>query len=98
MGRLDVAEAVDRLLAEGKAANKARQKLTEELAGYHAASLLLQHPLQGDRRVVRVTFTDQDAAYLKLLASRLIASAPQTVRAAGHHPGGTGPGGRGGKR
>ncbi len=78
VGRIDVADAVDRLLAEGKAAHKARQKLTEELAGYHAASLLLQHPLQGDRRVVRITFTDQDAGYLKLLASRLTASAPQT--------------------
>ena len=50
VGRLDVAEAVDRLLAESKAANKSRQKLTEELAGYHAASLLHQHPLQGGRR------------------------------------------------
>jgi alanyl-tRNA synthetase len=78
VGRLDVADTVDRLLAEGKAAHKARQKLTEELAGYHAASLLLQHPLQGARRVVRIAFTDQDAGYLKLLASRLIASAPQT--------------------
>jgi alanyl-tRNA synthetase len=78
VGRLDVAEAVDRLLAEAKAANKSRQKLTEELAGYHAASLLLQHPLQGDRRLVRLTFTDQDAGYLRLLASRLIASSPQT--------------------
>jgi alanyl-tRNA synthetase len=78
VGRLDVAEAVDRLLAEGKAAHKARQKLTEELAGYHAASLLLQHPLQGGRRVVRLALTDQDAGYLKLLGSRLIASAPQT--------------------
>jgi alanyl-tRNA synthetase len=78
VGRLDVAEAVDRVLAESKAANKSRQKLTEELAGYHAASLLHQHPLQGGRRVVRLTFADQDAAYLKLLASRLIALSPQT--------------------
>jgi alanyl-tRNA synthetase len=78
VGRLDIADAVDRLLAEGKAAYKTRQKLTEELAGYHAATLLLQHPLQGDRRVVRLAMTDQDAGYLKLLASRLIASAPQT--------------------
>jgi alanyl-tRNA synthetase len=61
VGRLDVAEAVDRLLAESKAANKSRQK-----------------PLQGDSRVVRLTFTDQDAGYLKLLASRLIALSPQT--------------------
>jgi alanyl-tRNA synthetase len=83
VGRLDVADAVDRLLVEGKAAHKTRQKLTEELAGYHAASLLLQHPLQGDRRMVRIVLTDPGAAYfdvgyLKLLASRLIASAPQT--------------------
>jgi alanyl-tRNA synthetase len=78
VGRLDVADAVDRLLAESKAANKSRQKLTEELAGYHAANLLLQHPLQEGRRVVRLTFIDQDAGYLKLLASRLIASSPQT--------------------
>jgi alanyl-tRNA synthetase len=77
VGRLDVAEAVDRLLAEAKAANKSRQKLTEELAGYHAASLLHQQPLQGDRRLVRQIFNDQDAGYLKLLASRLIALSPQ---------------------
>ena len=78
VGRLEVAEAVERLLAEGKAANKARQKLTEELAAYHAASLIVEHPLRGGRRVVRRSFTEHDAGYLKLLASRLIASAPQT--------------------
>ena len=44
VGRLEVAEAVERLLAEGKAAHKARQKLTEEMAGYHASMLLLEYP------------------------------------------------------
>ena len=78
VGRLDVAEAVERLLAEAKAANKSRQKLTEELAGYHATTLLFQHPEQGGCRIVRLSFTVQDAGYLKLLASRLIASSPQT--------------------
>jgi alanyl-tRNA synthetase len=78
VGRLDVAEAVERLLAEGKAANKARQKLTEELAGYHAGSLILEHPSQAGRRVVRLLLTEHDAGYLKLLASRLIATVPQT--------------------
>ena len=78
VGRLKVADAVDRLLAEGKVANKARQKLTEELAAYHAASLILEYPLHEGRRVVRRLFTEHDAGYLKLLASRLIASAPQT--------------------
>jgi alanyl-tRNA synthetase len=78
VGRSQVPEAVERLLAEGKAANKARQKLTEELAVYHASRLILEHPIKEGRRVVRQTFTDHDAAYLKLLASRLTASVPQT--------------------
>jgi alanyl-tRNA synthetase len=78
VGRSQVPEAVERLLAEGKAANKARQKLTEELAVYHASRLILEHPIEEGRRVVRQTFTDHDAAYLKLLASRLTASAPRT--------------------
>jgi alanyl-tRNA synthetase len=78
VGRLDVGDAVDRLLAEGKAANKARQKLTEELAGYQASSLLLELSSQPGRKVLRRTFADRDAGYLKLLASRMIASASET--------------------
>jgi alanyl-tRNA synthetase len=79
VGRLDVGEAVERLLTEGKAVQKAQQKLTEELAGYHAMTLLLDHPLQNGGRIVRRTFTDRDAGYLRMLASRLVASAPQTL-------------------
>jgi alanyl-tRNA synthetase len=75
--RAEVAETVERLLAEGKAAHKARQKLIEELAAYHAATLMQEHPLQQGPRVVRRVFTDHDAAYLKLLALRMT-SYPQT--------------------
>ncbi len=75
VGRLEVADAVERQLAEGKAAHKARQKLTEEMAGYHASMLLLEYPPGQGLRVLRRTFTDRDANYLKLLASRLVASA-----------------------
>jgi alanyl-tRNA synthetase len=78
VGRREVADAVERLLAEGKVAHKARQKLTEEMATFHAAILLLEHPPHEGRRVVRKTFADQDAGYLKLLASRLVASAAHT--------------------
>jgi alanyl-tRNA synthetase len=78
VGRLDVGEAVDRLLAEGKTANKARQKLTEELAGYEAFSLLSERSSQPGRKVLRRTFTDRDTGYLKLLASRMVASASET--------------------
>jgi len=78
VGRLEVAEAVERLLAEGKAAHKARQKLNEEMAGYHASVLLLEYPEAQGRRVLRRTFADHDANYLKLLASRLVASGGET--------------------
>jgi alanyl-tRNA synthetase len=78
VGRLEVSEAVDRLLAEGKAAHKARQKLSEEMAGYHASTLLLECPPGEGRRMLRRIFTDNDANYLRLLASRLVASSAQT--------------------
>ena len=78
VGRIDVGDAVDRLLAEGKAANKGRQKLTEELAGYQASSLLLEVSSQPGQKVLRQIFADRDAGYLKLLASRMITSAPKT--------------------
>jgi alanyl-tRNA synthetase len=78
VGRLDLSDAVERLLAENKAAYKTQQKLTEELAGYHAASLLLEQPAAEGGRLIRQTITGRDAAYLKLLASRLTASAAQT--------------------
>jgi alanyl-tRNA synthetase len=77
VGRLEVADAVERVLSDSKAANKARQKLTEELAGYHAASLLRELPAQPGCRIVRLNLADQDAVYLKLLASRLVASTPR---------------------
>jgi alanyl-tRNA synthetase len=78
VGRLDLSDAVDRLLAENKAANKAQQKLTEELAGFHAASLLLEQPMVEGGRLIRQTISGRDAAYLKLLASKLTASAAKT--------------------
>jgi alanyl-tRNA synthetase len=78
VGRMDVSEAVDRLLAENKAVHKVQLKLTKELAGYHAASLLQEQPLEEGSRLIRRTFTDHDAGYLKLLASRLTAAAAQT--------------------
>ena len=77
VGRLEVAEAVERLLAENKAAYKATQKLTEELAEFQAASLLQDQPAGGGLRVVRRTFADRDGGFVKLLGSRLVAAGPQ---------------------
>jgi alanyl-tRNA synthetase len=73
-----VPEAVDRLIAENKSGNKERQKLREELANYHAARLLVEFPIENGLRIVRRIFPNDDAGYIKLLASRLTASAPQT--------------------
>lgn len=74
-----VPAAVERLLAEGKSAAKARVKLREELANYHAARLVVEELIQGGLRLVGRVFPDRDRDYVKLLASRVTASAPQTV-------------------
>jgi alanyl-tRNA synthetase len=79
VARSEVPAGVERLLAEAKAGAKDRQKLREELAGYHAARLAVEELTVDRLRVVRRIFTDRDADYTKLLASRLIASVPQTV-------------------
>ena len=79
VGRTEAPEAVERVLAEAKTAQKERLKLREELATYHAARLAVEEQIQGGLREVRRVFPDRDPAYVKLLASRLIASVPQTV-------------------
>lgn len=77
--RSSLAETMARKQAELKAAAKERQKLYEELADYHAARLLVEDPIEHGLRIVERHFTDRDAAYTKLLASRIVAAAPQTV-------------------
>ena len=77
--RSGLVEAAERRIAEAKLAAKERQKLLQELADYHAARLLVEDPVEQGRRVVVRRFKDRDAGYVKLLASRLTAAAPQTV-------------------
>jgi alanyl-tRNA synthetase len=77
--RSSLPETIDRKQAESKATAKERQKLYEELADYHAASLLVEDPVEHGLRVVERSFADRDQAYIKLLASRVAAAAPQTV-------------------
>jgi len=78
VGRGDVPRSLERLLAEAKQAAKERQKLREELAGYEAGALLESGLASGRTEdglvVVRRKFADQDAEYVKLLASKLAAS------------------------
>ena len=77
--RVLLPEAIERRANEARMAVKEKQKLREELADYHAARLLVEDQIQGGRRLVIRKFPERDAAYIKLLASRLIAAAPQTV-------------------
>lgn len=77
--RSEVPAGVERLLAEAKSGAKERQRLREELATYHAARLAVEEQTVDHLRIVRRVFSDRDAEYGKLLASRLVASVPQTV-------------------
>jgi alanyl-tRNA synthetase len=77
--RADVPEGIERLLAEAKTSAKELHKFREELAIYHAVRLAVEEPIVDHLRLVQRTFTDRDGEYVKLLASRLAATVPQTV-------------------
>jgi alanyl-tRNA synthetase len=79
VGRADLPAAASRLKADAKAGAKERQALREELANYHAARLLVEDPPHHDLRIVRRVFSDRDADYIKLLASRVTSAAPHTI-------------------
>lgn len=79
LGADEVPAAVERLKNEAKTGEKERQRLREELAGYHASRLAVEEqPRQGLRFVCR-TLADRDPEYVRLLASKLAASAPRTI-------------------
>ena len=75
----DVPAAIERMRAEVKTADKERQKLREELAGYHSVRLVVEEQRKDGLRLVSRTFADRDPEYIRLLASSLTASAPATV-------------------
>ncbi len=79
VGRDAVAAAAERLLAENKSMAKAQQRLREELAHHHGVQLAVEQRIEDGLRLLQRTFTDRDADYIKLLASRVVASVPQTV-------------------
>jgi alanyl-tRNA synthetase len=77
--RDEIPQALERLRSKLKTAEKEQAALREDLADYHAARLLVEDPIRHGRRLIRRTLRDRDAAYVKLLASRLVAAAPQTL-------------------
>ncbi|WP_446744604.1 alanyl-tRNA editing protein [Silvibacterium acidisoli] len=88
VGSADVPEAIARLQRDAKAVAKDRTRVTEELAGYHAARLAVEEMIEKNLRLVQRTFTDRDPDYVRLLASKLAASVPRTVAVLASDPGG----------
>jgi alanyl-tRNA synthetase len=78
-GAKEMAPTVGRLLAEGKANAKERQKLREELAVFHASKLAIEEPIENGLRMVVRSWKDRDRDYVKLLASRTASAAPRTA-------------------
>lgn len=85
----EVPEAIQRLQAEGKQNTKQIQTQISELAGYRAAELIRQTPIENGLRLVRLQLTPVDAdspAYTKLLASKLTSQGEKTVVVFAWHP------------
>lgn len=78
-GAKELAPTVGRLLTEGKANAKERQRLREELAVLQAASLAMEAPIADGVRLVVRAWKDRDRDYVKLLASRTAAAAARTA-------------------
>src|SRR5271170_4879454 len=79
IGPNDIPAVIARFQSEAKSSAKERQKLREELAGYHATRLAIEVMIQDNLRLVRRTFPDRDREYVRLLASRVCATVPRTV-------------------
>lgn len=71
--------AIERMRADAKTAEKQRQRLREELAGYHSARLVVEEQPKDGLRLVRRAFKDRGPEYVRMLASNLAASAPRTA-------------------
>lgn len=78
-GAPDLSAAVGRLLTENKTAARERQKLREELAGFQAAALSAEVPVENGLRLLVRSWKDRDRDYVRLLASRTAAAASATA-------------------
>lgn len=82
VGLEEVPEAIARLQSDAKQAAKQTLRLTNDLAQYQAAELVRQRPVQAGVRLVSLQLTaasQTDAAYAKLLASKVAAQAEKTI-------------------
>ena len=73
----ELPQQVKKALQEQKASGKVQQKLLEELAELNAQRLMAVTP--GTPRIITAVFPERDAAFIKLLAQKLIASQAEVV-------------------
>ena len=78
-GAAELPAAVKRLLLEGKAGTKERQKLRQELAAFQAATLIAEKQVENGLRLVVREFKDRDRDYVKMVASQTAAAAASTA-------------------
>lgn len=71
--------AIQRLLAENKSAAKELHARLEDLAVYEARTLIAETHLTANRRLIQCTLPGRDLPALKMLASKIIATAPSTI-------------------
>lgn len=78
IGFWELDQAIGRLQAEGKAARRQLAEADTRLQQYEARELLDMIESRGDYGLIRQTWTQRDIAYLKRVASLLVAQ-PRTV-------------------
>lgn len=79
IGAAELPAAVARTLAEGKAGQKERQKLREELAALMGAKLAAEAPVENGLRLLERAWKDRDRDFVRMLASRTVANAAGTA-------------------
>ncbi len=78
-GSTELAPTVARLLNDGKANAKERQRLREELAVFQAGRLAAEEPIENGLRLIVRGWKDRDREYVKLLASQTAKTASRTA-------------------
>jgi alanyl-tRNA synthetase len=78
-GATELPAAVGRLVVDGRTGAKERQRLREELAGFQAAKLASEVPIDNGLRMVVREWKDRDRDYVRVLASKTAAAAPSTA-------------------
>ncbi len=73
----DLPQQVSKTVQEAKSAGKVQQKLLDEIAELYAGKMLAQ--AEGSPKKIVSVFPERDAVFIKLLAQKLTAAAPDAI-------------------